>query len=248
MNNFFSLDCKTPPNHQKTPTEDGTFTLESSLFSENCHSTAGAYEETLFNYVHGTELNNKLSYPEINIFEVGFGLGIGPIATFNELKDYPGQINFYSGELDEDLVKWFKNSINDQAKDLFPFHCLEKNLSASGLTSYLHETENRRLEIFIGDFIAMKDILKGQLSNIHAVYQDPFSPKKNPELWSIDWFSFLKDISNSNVILSTYSASHSVQKNMASAGWNVLITPGFAHKRSSTRGTLNNNIYKGPLK
>ena len=75
---FFSLDCETPPNHKKTPTEDGTFTLESNLFTENCHSTAGAYEETLFNYVNGTEVK-KSKQAEIKIFEVGFGLGLGPL-------------------------------------------------------------------------------------------------------------------------------------------------------------------------
>ena len=75
--NLFSLDCDVPPGHQKTPTEDGTFTLENLSFQENCHSTAGAYQETLFNYIQGTEIQKKVHLPEINIFEVGFGLGFG---------------------------------------------------------------------------------------------------------------------------------------------------------------------------
>lgn len=248
MNNFFSLDCQTPPNHKKTPTEDGTFTLESKLFSENCHSTAGAYEETLFNYINGTELKNKLTYPVLNIFEVGFGLGLGPIATFNELKDYPGQINFYSGELDENLISWFKTSVNDEAKSIFPFDQLSPRQNSLGLKSYLHHHQNRKLEIFIGDFLDMMPILQKQLRDIHAIYQDPFSPKKNPDLWSENWFQMLKRIAHPNVILSTYSASHSVQKNMAASGWNVLNAPGFSHKRSSTRATLNTGIYLGPTK
>ncbi len=247
-NHFFSLDCETPPNHQKTPTDDGSFTLESELFAENCHSTAGAYEETLFNYIEGTEIKNKLSNEKINIFEVGFGVGIGALATFSELKHYSGKLNFYSTELDENLVHWFKKSLSAEAQEIFPFHQLREYVYPSGLKSFVAEAGNRKLEIFIGDLSKTHPQIQEMMNDIHAIYQDPFSPKKNPDLWTEKWFRFLKTISHPEVILSTYSASHSIQKNLISSGWQVISAPGFAHKRSSTRATLMDNIYLGPRK
>ena len=248
VNQFFSLDSPAPPGHKKTPTNDGTFTFESERFSENCHSTAGAYEETLFNYVKGTQLINKYDLPEINIFEVGFGLGLGPIATFRALKDYPGSLNFYSSELDESLVLWFKNNVNQDAKNIFEFHRLEKTKYPDQLESYVHQIGRRRLEVFTGDLNRIKPKLIKKLKNIHAIYQDPFSPSKNPSLWTTEWFQFLHTISHPQVILSTYSASHLIQRNLTNAGWFLTIAPGFAHKRSSTRATLVNDVYTGPKK
>ena len=248
INQFFSLDCEPPPNHKKTPTNDGTFTLESEQFTENCHSTAGAYEETLFNYVHGTELQHKIENSEINIFEVGFGLGIGPIATFNELKNYNGQINFYSSELDENLVHWFKNAITEETNSIFPFSSLELVNEKEKPLRFVAKSSNRKLEIFIGDLIQNKNLIEKFLKNIHAIYQDPFSPKKNPTLWTTDWFKMLKNISHPKVVLSTYSASHSVHENLKEAGWHVLRAPGFAHKRSSTRATLTDGVFLGETK
>jgi tRNA U34 5-methylaminomethyl-2-thiouridine-forming methyltransferase MnmC len=247
-NQFFSLDCGSPPGHKKTPTNDGTFTLESERFTENCHSTAGAYEETLFNYINGTELKNKLSLPSLNVFEVGFGLGIGPLATFQELNNYPGELNYYSSELDENLIHWFKSSVSDHAISLFPFDQLMPFTYRNGLKSFKAKNGNRTLEIFIGDLTKIDKDIENILGNIHAIYQDPFSPKKNPELWSQSWFETLKKISHPEVILSTYSASHSVHDNLSRSGWHVTRAPGFAHKRSSTRATLKEDIYQGPIK
>lgn len=243
--NLFSLDCDVPPGHQKTPTEDGTFTLENLTFQENCHSTAGAYQETLFNYIQGTEIQKKLHLPEINIFEVGFGLGFGPIATFEKLAHYPGKINFYSSEIDENLINWFRDSSSEEINQTFPYRHL-KLAKDCEVPTYQATSKNRELRIFIGDLDKIKGRLK--LNNIHAIYQDPFSPKKNPTLWTQEWFSFLKSISSPEVVLSTYSASHSVHEHLKASGWFVYRAPGFAHKRSSTRATLSEGAYQGPVK
>ena len=245
IKNLFSLDCDVPPGHQKTPTDDGTFTLENLRFQENCHSTAGAYQETLFNYVLGTEIQKKVHLPEIKIFEVGFGLGFGPIATFEHLADYPGKIHFYSSEIDENLLHWFRDSSSKEINQTFPYREL-KRTQEHGILTYKASSKNRTLTVFVGDLNKIKDQL--ELNNIHAIYQDPFSPKKNPTLWTTEWFSFLKSISSPDVILSTYSASHSVHENLKTSGWLVSRAPGFAHKRSSTRATLIEGAYKGPVK
>ena len=166
----------------------------------------------------------------------------------NELSQYQGRLEFYSTELDENLINWFIKSITPEALLIFPFDKLKKHIYSNGLKSYVYETENRKLEVFIGDLNQTHLMIKNLLNNIHAIYQDPFSPKKNPDLWCVEWFKFLKTISSNEVILSTYSASHSVQKNLAEAGWHVLSAPGFAHKRSSTRATLFENVYQGSVK
>ena len=131
---------------------------------------------------------------------------------------------------------------------MFPFTELSLIQEQGSPLKFVAKSKKRKLEIIIGDLLENKKFLASYLKDIHAIYQDPFSPKKNPDLWTEDWFQFLKSISHQEVILSTYSASHSVQKNLGEAGWNVLRAPGFAHKRSSTRATLKQGIFTGKTK
>ncbi|ATH07908.1 hypothetical protein BIY24_08080 [Halobacteriovorax marinus] len=67
-----------------------------------------------------------------------------------------------------------------------------------------------------------------------AIYQDAFSPKKNPSLWTKEWFTELKEHSDERCILSTYSAAMGVRKALMEANWNVFRREGYGEKRSTT--------------
>ncbi len=96
-----------PPNHQIIQTEDGSLTLFSEKYLENCHSNFGARAETLLHYVEGCEIVKvKEKNGFVTILEVGFGLGVGFMTTLEILKDH---FTFFSLEIDRDLVEWFRN-------------------------------------------------------------------------------------------------------------------------------------------
>ena len=206
--NFFRPNFPIPPNYEKTPTDDGSFTFKSLNFNENCHSTGGAIEETIFNYIKSTQVNN-LCLPITNIFEVGFGLGVGAILSFLEAKKQNKKITFYSIEIDEELLVWFKENTSDELNKIFPFNELYKNSECT----YRVSSELGDLIIFIGDAFKNRDSLITHIKPIDKIFQDAFSPKRNPDLWTKEWFEFLKTIASPNVILSTYSASHGFRKN-----------------------------------
>ena len=231
--NFFRPNFPIPPNYEKTPTEDGSFTFKSLNFDENCHSTGGAVEETVFNYINTTQVNN-LSLPITNIFEVGFGLGIGAILSFIEAKKQKKKITFYSIEIDEKLVLWFKENTSDEVNKIFPF----KDLKKVNPLFYKVSSELGELIIFIGDAFKNRESLMTHIKPVDKVFQDAFSPKRNPDLWTKQWFEFLKKISSPKVILSTYSASHGFRKTIRNLGFYVYNKKGFAQKRSMTVASL----------
>ena len=68
----------------------------------------------------------------------------------------------------------------------------------------------------------------------NAIYQDAFSPRKNPTLWTTEWFELLKLNADKDCILSTYSAAMPVRKSLLNAGWNVFKREGYGEKRSTT--------------
>ena len=210
-------------------TDDGSTTYYSEAYDEAFHSTSGAVEETLYNYIEGCQIKSR---PVQYIFEVGLGLGLGIELTYQELAPIR-PFKMISSEIDRALVQRLKQS-SPLLGDL-EFSTLG-DLEVATL-----KNEKMDLLILIGDLnqTLPKAISKGLVKNVQAIYQDPFSPKKNPDLWDVKWFSLLKEISSEDVMMATYSASVSIRKAMLKAGWSIRNRTGFAHKKSSTIACLN---------
>jgi tRNA U34 5-methylaminomethyl-2-thiouridine-forming methyltransferase MnmC len=221
-----------PPNHQWVATADGSETLFSERFQEACHSTSGAKQETLLHYLEGCEvIRQQQAQGEISILEVGFGLGIGFLTTL-ECLGMNSAWRFLSLELDRDLLDWFKTN--------HASHPLLQNLEwqQSDTLEYLYLKHLQcELIILAGD----ARLTLPQWLKLHphwrwqAIYQDAFSPRRNPVLWTQEWFTLLHQYGDANTILSTYSASSSIRKSLISAGWSLRPGAKFGPKRTSTR-------------
>jgi tRNA U34 5-methylaminomethyl-2-thiouridine-forming methyltransferase MnmC len=227
-------------------TEDGSKTLYSGYYQEACHSLAGAVNETIHNYILGCEVPSRIkNYKTFNILEVGFGLGIGVITTIDYLLDnnlnHP--IHFISLEIDQALIEWSRENLSLKHKDFKIFDSL-KLIKTNDLTYYQGQFKNVTLTILIGDARKTLKTATNQklIPEIHAIYQDAFSPKQNPRLWTVNWFELLKSISHHDVILSTYSASSSVKKSLVQAKWIIEKRVGFGTKKAATRAKVHGEL------
>lgn len=204
-------------------TADGSVTAFSHRFNEACHSTAGAVQETWTHYIEGCQIQQITQEP-IAILEVGFGVGIGFLETLKALHDK--KFTFISMEIDEDLIKWVVAHHPELAK-------MQKDAHGN----YSLQTNQFHLLILVGDArVTVPKFLEGM--QFKAIYQDAFSPKRNPWLWTVQWFEQLKDLADEDCIMATYSASSSIRKAMIAAGWKVQKGAKFGPKRSSTRAVL----------
>lgn len=213
-------------------TDDGSQTLYSDHFQEACHSTAGAYQETLHNYVEGCAVSERLEQvKDFTIFEVGFATGLGLRCTLDKLQNATIPFHFISCELDQVLV--------EQSLQQFP-EFVGSMIEKEGLTYFQGACDRKKLTILIGDVRHTLPLARQQslLPSFHAIYQDPFSPKKNPRLWTWQWFTLLRELSHEDVILGTYSSTKAVWKAMIKGGWRVYEIAGFGQKRLSTRAKL----------
>ncbi len=224
-----------PPKHQWLETADGTHTLFSEVFQEGCHSTSGAKKETLLHYIEGCQIQETLStQDQLVILEVGFGLGIGFMTTLEVLGKYNQSWSFLSLELDEELLEWFRLEHIDH-----PFLKLLNWQSVAGVKILSAKNSQIELKILCGN--ARETLPKYvELSGVkwNAIYQDAFSPKKNPTLWTKEWFELLRANSLPHTHLSTYSASSSIRKSLLEAGWSLQKGEKFGPKRTSTRASL----------
>lgn len=208
--------------HRLVETADGSVTLFSERFNEACHSVDGAVEETRAHYLVGCGVENLLAtLPQLNILEVGFGTGLGFRLTRELAERFPNCfLNYTALEIDEELVRW---ALPHAKKD-------EKE----GLLTYSESSPTYGLSILVGD---ARQTLQhfDPTHRFHAVYQDAFSPKRSPSLWTKEWFALLGSRAHAGAKLSTYSASTAVRKALHAAGWGITPGPGFGHKRTSTR-------------
>lgn len=225
--------CGKLGNYKIVDTEDGSKTIYSEFFDENCHSTAGAYEETLYNYIEGCEIALKLKEAAtLTIYEVGFGAGLGPYALLKFLEENQEfasrEIDFHSTELDPDFVQWvLKNSSFSNAYSKM----IENYIQLNDRIKFKIKSVN--FTIWLGD--ARESIKNYDGKLVDCIFQDAFSPKKNPALWSVEWFRDLYKISDEKVILSTYCSSKEARGSMILAGFYIQSRKGFAQKRTCTR-------------
>ena len=232
-------------------TDDGSQTVYSGVYDENCHSTSGAWQETIHNYVQGCNVVKKLeTQDQVTIFEVGLGVAVGIYATLETIKaahptNYQTLLEklvFISTEIDKDFAIWALTE-SDFAKAYY-ISLNDLQITDSEIRT---SVEGVKLRVLIGD--ARETILtleEGTL--LDCIYQDPFSPRKNPSLWTIEWFRNLRSLSYEKTIMSTYSAAAKIRKAMALAGFFILDRQGFGRKRSCTLAICDENRSEKEIK
>lgn len=92
----------------------------------------------------------------------------------------------------------------------------------------------KQCQLLFGEAAETIEQLIAAEKKFDVIYQDPFSPKKNPILWTPQWFSKLRMVVKKGAILSTYSASRAVREALAQTGWQVFPRKGFGRKRAAT--------------
>ncbi len=85
-----------------------------------------------------------------------------------------------------------------------------------------HETERVSWRLYLGDLIpTLQSLACDQPGVADIVYWDPFSPKRNPALWSLAAFTALRSLCREGVTLHTYSRATSVRTALLLAGFCV---------------------------
>jgi tRNA U34 5-methylaminomethyl-2-thiouridine-forming methyltransferase MnmC len=201
-------------------TRDGTYTLKSEKYNECYHSSEGALKESLYKHVlPALEIVKK---DKIKILDICFGLGYNTFATIISAKNK--NIEIYSPELDEDLIR--------KLKDFKYPKEFEKIKHIIEAVSKNHYYEDERVKIHISINSARKFIKN--LPKVDIIYQDPFSPKVNKELWTFEYFRDIKKILNKDGVITTYSVATPVRCALYKLGFYL-----YTHKSDKIRkGTI----------
>lgn len=217
---------------QPACTSDGSLTLYSCEFDEHYHSLKdGALNETLHKHViPAFEFIREKGLEEVSILDICFGLGYNTLATFYYFRKegFEGKIRIESPEMDGNLIANLTNlEYPEEFASLIPvINALSQNR--------IYCDGRNEIKLYVGD---AREMIRGSKTNYHIVYQDPFSPKKNPMLWTEEYFRDIKIHLHETNILTTYSQASSVRVGLHNLGF-YLYEQKIDNVRSGTVASL----------
>lgn len=199
---------------------DGSYTLFNNEKQESYHGLKdGAVRETLFKHIFPAFEYAKFK-ENIRVLDICFGLGYNSFFTLRHFlfKQYPQILEIYSPEKDcgllQELLK-FPYPEEISLLDAIPIKQILEKIIQGGRFDNGHWS----LECFVGDAQQYLQSFEDQFFDI--AYQDAFSPVKNPELWSEEYFILLYAKLKEEGIVTTYSQSGVVRDNAKKAGFYV---------------------------
>ena len=199
-------------------TKDGSYTAFSEGIGEHYHTVSGAIEEAFEKHVKALGIENGM-----HILDFCFGLGYNSIAACKDHTD----LQIIGLENDITIIEAMKNiKIPNILKAEFaPFRNIAESLDVT-------DNNNNRITILLGDAFQKVDELPNEIFD--RVFFDPFSPKKQPEMWSEVIFQKIYNKMKNGAKLSTYSCAGQIRKNMLSAGFKVIDGPVVGRRSPAT--------------
>ncbi|MCW7481072.1 tRNA (5-methylaminomethyl-2-thiouridine)(34)-methyltransferase MnmD [Leptospira kanakyensis] len=242
-----------PSNQPKNTIEFKEGVPISKLFDDVYFSKEGGWEESLYVFFNGNEVGTKIKEGTQSIYrigELGFGSGLNLFVTLDNWKslENPKSITFVSLEgyplnaetlltLNKsypDKTLWYEELITSYeiAKDTW-----EKDKNKNLWTyTWDHKTNKSQftLNVYFGDI----QICLPSFPAINSWYLDGFSPSKNPDMWSPEILSTLRDKSISGTSFATFSSAGFLRRNLIELGFVVKKKKGYGRKREMISGFL----------
>ena len=218
-----------------TLTDDGSLSLREPALGELYHNKAGAYKEALINYAEPALALFDRSC-DLTVLDSCFGLGYNSLVLAQELAKEKRRAQVLAVELDSNVL------------DLLPLILAQPVFSDSKLTGReaiedayrIISSNERRLSFGNSKYeirqTDLRDFLRTFVApaTIDLVFHDAFSPRKVPELWTIDLFDKYKELLKANGAILTYSSSAAVRGALQDLGFTVLRSAALGGKSGGT--------------
>mgnify|MGYP006277746525 CR=1 FL=1 len=190
-------------------TKDGSYTLYNEQYREHYHSISGAYEEAREKHVNALDLKNGFK-----ILDFCFGLGYNSFAAVEKYSN----LEIIALEKDIEVLEKIKKLTNSPYLSKQFQHFAE--IAEKG---EIKDNKNNTIKIIIDN--VFNSLPKLPSLYFDRVFFDPFSPKKQPELWCKQIFEHIYKILKFKGQLSTYSCAKQVRTNLKDVGFRVKDGP-----------------------
>lgn len=217
-------------------TADGSFTFFSEEFGEAFHSRQGAKEEALIKFAEPCQLSQKAQQqPILRLLDVCYGLGYNTAAALEVIwaTNPHCKIELVALELDPSVPRSAisHNLLQDWS------HPIPQLLDILA-TSLNVQTNRLHAQLLLGDARVTIRQLSQTNFKADAIFLDPFSPRRCPPLWTVEFFQQLVKCCTPTARLATYSCAASVRSALITVGFKIGPTPSLRGRQPGTVASL----------
>lgn len=220
--NMSHLSASHTPVWVPQPTDDGSFTFFSTEFGEAFHSSQGAKAEAFAKFARATQLAEKAKQSQLRLLDVCYGLGYNTAAALETIwaVNPACQIEVYGLELDATvpqaaIAPALLESWSPQVQPVLQALAIDHH----------YTTPNLHAQLLLGDARQTIQMLQQMQFQADAIFFDPFSPRRCPQLWTVEFFTAVSRCLTPTGRLATYSRSACVRSAMLSAGLSIGSIP-----------------------
>lgn len=220
-------------------TDDGSYTFFSDEFEELFHSHSGAKQEAQYKFIEPCQIKEKITIKNtIKILDVCYGLGYNTATCLEtiwainpnikiELFALENDINVPLQAIDENLLNNFSPSVIDVLTSL--------------ANNYKIETKIFKGQLLQGDARQTIQTVINQNFQADAIFLDPFSPPKCPQLWTVEFIKLVSQCLGKEGYLATYSCAASVRTALQLTGLKIGATRSIGRRSPGTLANWNSN-------
>ncbi|MGB2924236.1 MAG: MnmC family methyltransferase [Limnothrix sp.] len=213
-------------------TADGSFTFFSEEFQEHFHSHAGAKREATEKFLIPCRIAEQAqAKSKIRLLDICYGLGHNTAAALTEIWRVNPDCEIELFALEKNLAI-ATDSI--QQNLLSPWSPTVAAILGQLSQDLTFSSEHLTAHLLIGD--ARQTIQQAIAQNFKAdaIFLDPFSPPKCPQLWTIEFINLVAQCLAEQGYLATYSCAAAVRQAMAKANLKFGATPSVGRKSPGT--------------
>ncbi|MEL7075686.1 MAG: MnmC family methyltransferase [Cyanobacteria bacterium J06629_2] len=214
------------------PTADGSYTFFSEEFQETFHSSFGAKQEAEVRYIEPCLIKELVAeQSSIKILDVCYGLGYNSAAALEAIWSINPQcqIELIALEINSDVPR--QAILQDL---LAPWNPLIRELLEELSNKSKVSRDLLSAQLFLGDARNTIQTIVAQGWQAEAIFLDPFSPPKCPQLWSVEFLKLVSLCLAPQGRLATYSASAAVRSALQKTGLHIGSITGAGRKSPGT--------------
>ncbi|AXX91702.1 TIGR01212 family radical SAM protein [Malaciobacter molluscorum LMG 25693] len=218
--------------------EDNSVTIWDKTYKDFYHPKSGAYTQADELFIKQSKLEEKLQKNDLNILDIGFGMGYNSLAIIKLPKEK--KVNITALDKNRIIIKHSSNLNNNSD---------EKKILDSIFETLKYEDSNNSLQLLLGD--ARFTITKLE-KKYDIVFLDAFLPNLNPSLLTYNFFILLKVVLNKDAIIICSQNNSIIKAGFAKAGFiyedfNINRTDIKALIIKQGSNTTKNRYYEDPF-
>lgn len=235
--------------HEVVRTRGGDLAIRCREVGEVMHPGVGPLAEARQLYVGQSRLGERLRAAEaaaLVLFDVGLGAGSNAVTAWEESARAPQAarpLELVSFERDLGALQLALGLPPEQAAAL-GFTSGSADAARGLLAAGAHRSARTVWRLRRGELLPA---LADEEARADIVFWDPFSPRANPELWTVAAFAAVRARAGARCTLFTYSASTATRVAMLLAGWAVGFGEAIGDKAETTAAAVDPRDLARPL-